>query len=179
MTIIWPSLTRSPRCWRGWKRWRAVPIGRGGLAVLRVADLELDTQARQATRGGQAVRLQHREFLLLEQLVRHSGQVVTRTMLLEAAWNYDFDPRGNIIDMHVHRLRQKIDQGFAFPLIHTVLGAGYMLREPADADGTVEPPASAQIRSHDAIHKTDFMRARSGGHPGSSTVAMALAIGAT
>jgi two-component system OmpR family response regulator len=103
-------------------------------AVLRVADLELDTRARQATRGGQAVRLQHREFLLLEQLVRHSGQVVTRTMLLEAAWNYDFDPRGNIIDMHIHRLRQKIDQGFAFPLIHTVLGAGYMLREPTDAE---------------------------------------------
>jgi two-component system, OmpR family, response regulator len=103
-------------------------------AVLRVADLELDTRTRQATRGGQAVRLQHREFLLLEQLVRHTSQVVTRTMLLEAAWNYDFDPRGNIIDMHIHRLRQKIDQGFAFPLIHTVLGAGYMLREPTDAE---------------------------------------------
>src|ERR1700733_10911464 len=107
-------------------------------AVLRVADLELDTRARQATRGGQAVRLQHREFLLLEQLVRHAGQVVTRTMLLEAAWNYDFDPRGNIIDMHIHRLRQKIDQGFAFPLIHTVLGAGYMLREPTDAAQAAE-----------------------------------------
>jgi two-component system OmpR family response regulator len=103
-------------------------------AVLCVADLELDTRARQATRGGQAVWLQHWEFLLLEQLVRHTGQAVTRTMLLEAAWNYDFDPRGNIIDMHIHRLRQKIDQGFAFPLIHTVLGAGYMVREPTDAE---------------------------------------------
>lgn len=109
------------------------------LSVLRVADLELDIQARQAKRAGHPVRLQHREFLLLEQLMRHAGQVVTRSMLLEAAWNYDFDPRGNIIDMHVHRLRQKIDHGFARPLIHTVLGAGYMIREPSDKE---EPPGS-------------------------------------
>jgi two-component system OmpR family response regulator len=102
------------------------------LLVLRVADLELDVQARQASRAGQPVRLQQREFLLLEQLMRHAGQVVTRSMLLEAAWNYDFDPRGNIIDMHMHRLRQKIDQGFAHPLIHTVLGAGYMIRGSGD-----------------------------------------------
>jgi two-component system OmpR family response regulator len=102
------------------------------LLVLRVADLELDIQARRVSRAGQPMRLQHREFLLLEQLMRHAGQVVTRSMLLEAAWNYDFDPRGNIIDMHMHRLRQKIDQGFAHPLIHTVLGAGYMIRGPGD-----------------------------------------------
>jgi two-component system OmpR family response regulator len=69
--------------------------------------------------------------------MRHVGQVVTRSMLLETAWDYEFEPRGNIIDMHVHRLRQKVDQGFAYPLIHTVLGAGYMIREPSDAG---EPP---------------------------------------
>ncbi len=109
------------------------------LAVLHVSDLELDLQARQASRAGQPVRLQHREFLLLEQLMRHAGQVVTRSMLLEAAWNYDFDPRGNIIDMHMHRLRQKIDHRFAHPLIHTVLGAGYMIREPNDEDRATGP----------------------------------------
>lgn len=98
--------------------------------VLSVADLELDTLARRATRGGRPIRLQHREFLLLELLMRHAGLVVTRAMLLERAWDYDFEPRGNIIDMHVHRLRQKVDHGFPMPLIHTVLGAGYMVREP-------------------------------------------------
>jgi two-component system OmpR family response regulator len=118
-------------------------------ALLRVADLQLDTKARQASRAGQPIRLQHREYLLLEQLMRHAGQVVTRSMLMEAAWDYDFDPRGNIIDMHIHRIRQKIDHGFAHKLIHTVLGAGYMIREPADeADGIgalaagLAPPAA-------------------------------------
>jgi two-component system OmpR family response regulator len=110
---------------------RADPSRR--LVVLRVADLELDTRSRTATRAGRDIRLQHREFLLLECLMRHAGQVVTRTMLLEAAWDYDFEPHGNIIDMHIHRLRQKIDHGFARPLIHTVLGAGYMIREQSAA----------------------------------------------
>ena len=73
------------------------------------------------------LRLQHREFLLLEYLLRHEGQVVTRAMLLESAWDYDFEARGNIIDMHMHRLRAKVDRDFAVPLIHTVIGAGYML----------------------------------------------------
>lgn len=100
--------------------------------VLRVGDLQLDTQARRATRNGRNIQLQHRELLLLEHLMRHVGQVVTRSMLLETAWNYDFEPRGNIIDMHVYRLRQKVDHGFAYPLIHTVLGAGYMMRDPLD-----------------------------------------------
>jgi two-component system OmpR family response regulator len=98
--------------------------------VLRIGDLELDTLGRRAARAGQEIRMQHREFLLLEYLVRHAGQVVTRSMLLEAAWTYDFEPRGNIIDMHVYRLRQKVDQGFAGKLIHTVPGAGYMIRVP-------------------------------------------------
>jgi two-component system OmpR family response regulator len=104
------------------------------LTVLRVADLELDTQARRASRAGREIHLQHREFLLLEYLMRHAGQVVTRSMLLEAAWDYEFEPRGNIIDMHVHRLRQKIDHGFACPLIHTVLDAGYLIRPPSDSE---------------------------------------------
>ncbi len=94
---------------------------------LECADLILDTRARTATRGGRDLRLQHREFLLLECLARREGQVVTRGMLLEAAWNYDFEPRGNIIDMHMHRLRAKVDRDFPVALIHTVLGAGYVL----------------------------------------------------
>ncbi|MEA3129124.1 MAG: two-component system, OmpR family, response regulator [Paraburkholderia sp.] len=94
---------------------------------LECADLMLDTRARTATRGGRDLRLQHREFLLLEYLARREGQVVTRSMLLEAAWNYDFEPRGNIIDMHMHRLRAKVDRDFPVALIHTVVGAGYVL----------------------------------------------------
>jgi two-component system, OmpR family, response regulator len=109
------------------------------LRVLRVADLELDTDARQVSRAGRPLRLQHRECLLLEQLMRHAGQVVTRTMLMEAAWDYDFEPRGNIIDMHMHRIRQKVDHGFAYPLIHTILGAGYMIREPAEGEKVPGP----------------------------------------
>jgi len=104
-----------------------------GQAVLQVADLTLDTQARRAFRGGHTIDLQHREFLLLEHLIRHAGRVVTRSMLLEAAWDYDFEPRGNIIDMHMHRLRRKIDHAFDRQLIHTIPGAGYMIgeREPS------------------------------------------------
>ncbi|RQS68159.1 DNA-binding response regulator [Burkholderia sp. Bp8963] len=96
--------------------------------VLRVADLSLDRRMRRASRGGRELQLQHREYLLLECLMRHAGQVVTRSMLLEAAWDYQFEPRGNVIDMHVHRLRAKVDRDFAEPLIHTVVGAGYMVR---------------------------------------------------
>jgi two-component system OmpR family response regulator len=114
-----------------------------GSTVLRVGDLEVDTQARRASRQGRGIQLQHRELLLLEHLMRHAGQVVTRSMLLETAWTYDFEPRGNIIDMHVHRLRQKVDEGFGTPLIHTVVGAGYMIREPADV-----PTSSAAAVPH-------------------------------
>jgi two-component system OmpR family response regulator len=110
------------------------------LTILRVGDLEVDVQARRASRAGREIYLQHREMLLVACLMRHAGQVVTRSMLLETAWNYDFEPRGNIIDMHVHRLRQKIDQGFAYPLIHTIVGAGYMMREPPPPAAT--PDAS-------------------------------------
>lgn len=122
-----------------------------GSMVLRVGDLQVDTLARRASRDGKDIDLQHREFLLLAYLMRHVGQVVTRSMLLETAWNYDFEPRGNIIDMHVHRLRQKVDEGFVYPLIHTVLGAGYMIREPSDVPDPAVPtsppePGSTAVR---------------------------------
>ncbi len=100
-------------------------------SVLHVADLELDLLSREARRGGKAIPLQTREFQLLEFLIRHAGQVVTRTMLLERVWEIHFDPQTNVIDVHISRLRSKIDRGFDVPLIHTVRGAGYVLREPS------------------------------------------------
>ena len=93
-----------------------------------VADLEMELLSRTVTRAGQRIDLQPREFRLLEYLMRHARQVVTRTMLLEGVWDYHFDPQTNVIDVHVSRLRQKIDKPFASPLIHTVRNAGYMLR---------------------------------------------------
>lgn len=98
---------------------------------LKVADLEMDLLARSVRRGGQQIDLQPREFRLLEYLMRHAGHVVTRTMLLEGVWDYHFDPQTNVIDVHISRLRGKIDKGFATPLLHTVRGAGYSLRAPA------------------------------------------------
>ncbi|MEA3117908.1 MAG: two-component system, OmpR family, response regulator [Paraburkholderia sp.] len=104
--------------------------------TLCLADLRIDLRARTATRGARELRLQRREFLLLACLARHAGRVVTRAMLLEAAWSYDFDPRENVIDMHVNRLRNKVDKSFAVALIHTVAGAGYVLKVE---DGTRAP----------------------------------------
>ncbi len=95
---------------------------------LTVADLEMDLLSRSVKRAGQKIDLQPREFRLLEFLMRHSGQVVTRTMLLEGVWDYHFDPQTNVIDVHVSRLRQKVDKPFPQPLIHTVRNAGYMLQ---------------------------------------------------
>jgi two-component system OmpR family response regulator len=106
---------------------------RAAATRLKVADLELDLLSRKATRAGHAIDLQPREFQLLETLMRHAGQVMTRTMLLEQVWNYHFDPQTNVIDVHISRLRQKIDRGFEPPLIHTVRGAGYCVREPEAA----------------------------------------------
>ena len=97
---------------------------------LAVADLEMDLLARTVKRGGRAIELKPREFRLLEYLMRHAGQVVTRTMLLEAVWDYHFDPQTNVIDVHVSRLRRKIDRDFPTALIHTVRGAGYVIRTP-------------------------------------------------
>jgi len=104
------------------------PAGQAAETVLRAGDLVLDLTAREVKRGGVAIELQPREFRLLEYLMRHAGQVVTRTMLLENVWGYHFDPQTNVIDVHVSRLRQKIDRDFDKPLLQTVRGAGYSLR---------------------------------------------------
>jgi two-component system, OmpR family, response regulator len=97
---------------------------------LKVADLEIDLIARTATRGDRAIELLPREFTLLEYLMRHAGHIVTRTMLLQKVWDHHFDPQTNVIDVHISRLRQKIDRGFDHALLHTVRGAGYTLRPP-------------------------------------------------
>lgn len=97
------------------------------VSELRVADLKLDLRRRRVERATRPITLQPREFRLLEYLVRHEGQVVTRTMLLEAVWDYHFDPQTNVIDVQISRLRQKIDKDFSPPLLHTVRGVGYMI----------------------------------------------------
>ena len=94
---------------------------------LWVADLRLDLRTRRAERAGKPIALQPREFRLLEYLVRHQGQVVTRTMLLEGVWDYYFDPQTNVIDVQISRLRRKIDKDFSAQLLHTVRGIGYMI----------------------------------------------------
>jgi two-component system, OmpR family, response regulator len=94
---------------------------------LSIGDLRLDLRTRRAERAGKPIALQPREFRLLEYLVRHKGQVVTRTMLLESVWDYYFDPQTNVIDVQISRLRHKIDRGFSPPLLHTVRGIGYMI----------------------------------------------------
>ena len=109
---------------------RRAELGSGEVATkLKLADLELDRMTRRVTRGGKKIELTAREFQLLEFLMRHSGQVVTRTMLLEGVWDYHFDPQTNVIDVHISRLRQAIDKDFDKPLLHTVRGAGYSLSE--------------------------------------------------
>jgi two-component system OmpR family response regulator len=100
----------------------------GPQTKLVVGDLEMDLLSRSVKRAAQKIDLQPREFRLLEYLMRHAGQVVTRTMLLEGVWDYHFDPQTNVIDVHVSRLRQKIDKPYPTPLIHTIRNAGYMLR---------------------------------------------------
>ena len=99
--------------------------------ILEVADLKLDRLKRKVTRDGQKINLQPREFRLLEYLMSNAGQVVTRTMLLEKVWEYHFDPQTNVIDVHISRLRSKIDKDFDTPLIHTERGAGYSLYDPS------------------------------------------------
>jgi two-component system OmpR family response regulator len=102
--------------------------GEGPQTKLVTGDLEMELLSRSVKRAGQKIDLQPREFRLLEYLMRHAGQVVTRTMLLEGVWDYHFDPQTNVIDVHVSRLRQKVDKPFPTALIHTVRNAGYMLR---------------------------------------------------
>ena len=103
--------------------------GLGEETVFRVNGLELDRLAHKLTRDGKEIQLQPREFRLLEYLMKHAGQVVTRTMLLENVWDYHFDPQTNVIDVHISRLRAKIDKGFNPPLLQTIRGAGYMIRD--------------------------------------------------
>ena len=109
-------------------RRRTAATGQSEATAYRVGDLELDRLSHRVTRAGREIVLQPREFRLLEYLMRHAGQVVTRTMLLEHVWDYHFDPQTNVIDVHVSRLRAKIDRGFEHPMIHTVRGAGYVIR---------------------------------------------------
>jgi two-component system, OmpR family, response regulator len=101
--------------------------GTGTQTVLETGDLRMDLLAHKVTRGGQPIPLKPREFSLLEFLLRHAGQVVTRTMLLENVWEYHFDPQTNVVDVHISKLRQKIDAGQEPPLLHTVRGVGYRL----------------------------------------------------
>ena len=112
---------------------RTVP--EGPATLLKIGDLELDMLSRAVRRGEVSIDLQPREFRLLEYLMRHAGQVVTRTMLLEHVWDYHFDPQTNVIDVHVSRLRAKIDRGFEPQLLHTVRGAGYRLALEGTSDG--------------------------------------------
>ncbi len=96
---------------------------------LQIADLVVDRQNQTVKRAGRLIRLQPREFRLLEYLMRNAGRLVTRTMLLEHVWDFNFDPQTNVIDVQISRLRGKIDSGFSVPLLHTVRGAGYLLSE--------------------------------------------------
>ena len=101
----------------------------GAVTSYTVGDLVLDRLSHKVSRGGEPIILQPREYRLLEYLMRHAGQVVTRTMLLENVWDYHFDPQTNVIDVHISRLRSKIDKGQERPLLETVRGAGYMIRD--------------------------------------------------
>lgn len=104
----------------------------GAETTLRVADLEMDLLSREVRRAGAVIELQNREFRLLEYLMRNAGQAVTRTMLLEQVWGYHFDPQTNVIDVHISRLRQKIDRNHDVALLHTLRGVGYALRPPSE-----------------------------------------------
>jgi two-component system, OmpR family, response regulator len=105
---------------------RAEPAG--DLSALKIGDLEIDLATRTVRRGGREIAVTDREFRILDYMARNAGRVVTRSMLLENVWKYNFDPQTNIIDQHVSRLRQKLDRGFETPLLHTVRGVGYVLR---------------------------------------------------
>jgi two-component system OmpR family response regulator len=102
----------------------------GDKTLIKVGDLTLDLVNRKVQRGDTEIDLQSKEFQLLECLLRHQGKVVTRSMLLEQVWNYHFDPQTNVIDVHISRLRQKVDKAFNVPLIETVRGTGYRIADP-------------------------------------------------
>jgi len=102
--------------------------------VLELADLQLDLMSRRVTRSGKRIDLQPKEFALLEYLIRNTGNVVSKTMIMERVWNYNFDPCTNIVEARISKLREKIDKEFDAPLIHTIRGAGYVLRAPENVD---------------------------------------------
>jgi two-component system OmpR family response regulator len=114
---------------------RRTSAGQEDNTQLQVADLKLDMRAMRVTRGNRTIALQPREFRLLEYLMRNEGQVVTRTMLLEAVWDYHFDPQTNVIDVQISRLRTKIDKDFTPMLIHTIRGVGYRMAPQEPDDG--------------------------------------------
>jgi len=97
------------------------------VTYLAAADLHVDLLSRQVTRGGRDIDLKPREYKILEYMLEHKGQVVTRTMMLEHVWDYNFDPMTNVVDVHISRLRRKLDDGFETSIIHTVKGAGYII----------------------------------------------------
>ncbi|MBI4597461.1 MAG: response regulator transcription factor [Candidatus Omnitrophica bacterium] len=113
-------------------RVRALMRRRGDMVqtIMRVADVEMDTLRHRVTRGGKDIMLTNREYGLLEYFLRHPDRVVTRTMLAEHVWEHDFDPLSNVIDVHVARLRRKVDEGCSLKLLHTLRGTGYILRSP-------------------------------------------------
>ena len=105
--------------------------GSDEITEIQVGDLHVNLLSREVRRAGQSIDLQPREFRLLEYLMRNKDQVVTRTMLLENVWDYHFDPQTNVVESRMCRLRDKVDRGFERPLLHTVRGVGYMLRDDA------------------------------------------------
>ena len=102
--------------------------------VLRIEDLEINLLSREVWRAGRKVRLQPREFALLEFLARHHGHVVSRTMIIERVWNYSFDPQTNVVEARISKLREKIDRNFDYPLIHTIRGLGYVLKRSGTSE---------------------------------------------
>ena len=130
-----PSRMHSPSCSPGSNHWFAAAPRDRPQAPRRCSTTRISASIcwHVASARRRPIDLQPREFKLLEVLMRHAGQVMTRTMLLEKVWDYRFDPQTNVIDVHISRLRQKIDRGYAQPLIQTVRGAGYSLRAPDQA----------------------------------------------
>src|ERR1700733_1483090 len=130
-TITSPSPSPSASCWRartaGVEALGRRSVEQGAERPLQVGDLRMGLLSRRVTRGARAITLQPREFKLLEYLMRHADQVVTRTMLLEAVWDYNFDPQTNVVDVHISKLRAKLEHDSEQPLVRTVRNAGYMM----------------------------------------------------
>ena len=127
-TITWSSRSRSPSCWPG-SGWCCGAGRSSSRRSCASATCRSTRSPASVERGGQRIELSAKQFALLHYLMRHAGQVVSRTMIQEHVWNYDFDGLTNVVDVHINRLRNKVDRGFDRPLIHTLRGVGYVLRE--------------------------------------------------